>query len=138
MHIYPILSVIGLSVSCRSVTVCTKRAGSEWERAESHAESGRPHAQERQIEAQSVGVMNVGVVTEAASRGLRARGLGRGRLYIRANDRSFDSECHAECWAKSRRLRAQRHDRHVNQLGIRSLMERRSDWLYRFRKIDYS
>ena len=50
--------------------------------------------------------MNVGVMTEAASRGLRARGSERGRLYIRANDRSFGSECHAECWAKSRRLRA--------------------------------
>ena len=54
------------SVSCRSVTVCTKRAGSGGEDAES--ESGRLRTQERQI-----GLMNVELRTEAESRGSRAR-----------------------------------------------------------------
>ena len=53
-------------LSCRSVTVCTKRAGSGGEDAES--ESGRLRTQERQV-----GLMNVELRTGAESRGLRAR-----------------------------------------------------------------
>ena len=43
-YMYNYLSVVGLSISCRSVTVCTKRAGNEGGRAESHAESERLRA----------------------------------------------------------------------------------------------
>ena len=53
-------------LSCRSVTVCTKRAGSGGEDAES--ESGRLRTQERHV-----GLMNVELRTGAESRGLRAR-----------------------------------------------------------------
>ena len=53
-------------LSCRSITVCTKRAGSGGEDAES--ESGRLRTQERQV-----GLMNVELRTGAESRGLRAR-----------------------------------------------------------------
>ena len=57
---------LSVFLSCRSVTVCTKRAGSGGEDAES--ESGRLRTQERQI-----GLMNVELRTGAESRGLRAR-----------------------------------------------------------------
>ena len=53
-------------LSCRSVTVCTKRAGSGREDAE--GESGRLRTQERQV-----GLMNVELRTGAESRGLRLR-----------------------------------------------------------------
>ena len=83
------------SVSCRSVTVCTKRAGSGGEDAES--ESGRLRTQERQI-----GLMNVGLRT-----GLRA---GIESKKLRAEGAVYKSErlimrlrtsC-GECWGKSR------------------------------------
>ena len=45
LSVYAYLSAVGLIVSCRSVTVCTKRAGSEGERAESHAEGERLRAE---------------------------------------------------------------------------------------------
>ena len=60
-------SVVGVVfLSCRSVTVCTKRAGSGGEDVES--ESGALLTQERQV-----GLMNVELRTGAESRGLRAR-----------------------------------------------------------------
>ena len=59
-----VVSVVCLS--CRSVTVCTKRAGSGGEDVES--KSGTLLTQERQV-----GLMNVELRTGAESRGLRAR-----------------------------------------------------------------
>ena len=63
-------------LNCRSVTVCTKRAGNGEEDAESERaraggyahKSGRLRTQERQTK-----MMNVELRTEAESRGLRAR-----------------------------------------------------------------
>ena len=60
----PVVSVVFLS--CRSVTVCTKRASSGGEDVES--ESRTLLTQERQI-----GLMNVELRTGAESRGLRAQ-----------------------------------------------------------------
>ena len=59
-----VVSVVFLS--CRSVTVCTKRAGSGGEDVET--ESGMLLIQERRV-----GLMNVELRTGAESRGLRAR-----------------------------------------------------------------
>ena len=104
------LSVCLLSVgrssvflSCRSVTVCTKRAGNGGEDAES--ESGRLRTQERQV-----GLMNVELRTGAESaqviesKKLRAEGAAykSERLIMRLR-----TSC-GECWGKSRRLRAKR------------------------------
>ena len=66
-------------MSCRSVTVCTKRAGSGGECVQT--ESGMLLIQERRV-----GLMNVDLRTGAESRGLRARSWERRGLYIRAND----------------------------------------------------
>ena len=69
------------SVSHSTVTVCTKRASSGGQDAES--ESGTLLTQERQV-----GLMNVELRTGDGSKKSRARSRERRRLYIRANNQS--------------------------------------------------
>ena len=75
-------SVVGVVfLSCRPITVCTKRAGSGGDDIES--ESGTLLTQERRV-----GLMNVELRMGAGSREMRARSRERRPrgLYIRAND----------------------------------------------------
>ena len=61
-------------LSCQSVTVRTKRAGSGGEDAESERAKGYAHKSNRlRTQERQVGLMNVELRTEAESRGLRAR-----------------------------------------------------------------